>query len=157
MEGAGIRKGWNNLGVGQFVAYTTTQSTYDELLHIGMCYENKQLDKTVVIHHYAPTWKNMRLAYRATYFTRVVEGDDITFEPTEHFNLLEVRYAALKMLVELTVDGFVCNGDLTKLDQRGLRLFIPLEATHALCETTRVNPGLSPTSNVLTAIEEVRQ
>ena len=87
--------------------------------------ENQISAQVVILHKFTPTHDAITVKWKPLYYTSVEEGDKLTLRVTEFLCKEPVAYAAVKLTVDLLVEGDVNAGSLRALDLRGYHFHQP--------------------------------
>ena len=131
------RKGWANLHKGHYIAYIDRRAEDKRSVSVGAVLEGIRQDRTVLVHCMCPCHDTVNLKWKRLYFTPPAEGDKETFTVTANPKTEPVLYAAIRMQVDLLVEGELNYASARALDRRGLRFYIPPREVVRLCQQGR--------------------
>ena len=120
--------------------------------------ENTRNDRTVLIHCMRPVWEHITVKWKLVNYSARDQGDKETLEQTERPKTEPVQYSALKLVVNLSLEGEVDHTSTRNLDRRGFKFHIPRPERVAMCRSGRESGAYwNPTAHVLKKMEEVAQ
>ena len=119
--------------------------------------ENTRSDRTILIHCMRPLWEHITFKWKLVYYTPNDQGDTETLEVTDRPKTEPVLYAALKLKVNLLIEGEVDHSSTRALDRKGYRFNIPPTEGIAMCRSGRESGAFwNPTSHLLAKMEDAQ-